>query len=444
MFFPGSPAIDLIGGFLPPPNNPPFTTTPSPTPPNTPLYTNYVSDIDYLRNMPVNIPASWQQYANIAEQMGQYLTQTPTGAFYPQYQYIQEAQGAKAPISEYGQFYTELLGQQIPQLQGSPTYQQLQSMFQANIGRLSQLPSSLEQQYRQHIQYLSDIPGLSAIDAPYLTTAYENIDRTYDAARQRLLQEYARRGIEPSSGIVQSELRKIEEARAADKAKAQRDLAMWQIQEQRSRLAEARGLEAALEQLERVRTSGAQQLMSALEQLERARLAETRGVAGLLSEAGIGNIIQQLALQQQAGVAAQALENWLTGRALQALPIFQQIPQITQALDQLERSRRAEARGIESAMEEIERQRIMDMLALLSGTMPPAGGIGAAGGMAGMASQLAALLGQQAAGSWSALGQMIGQLIPIFTQQPQPQPQPQVVTTTTPKVFTGSKQIFPW
>lgn len=372
-----------------------------------PLYTGYVPDVDYLRNMPVNIPASWQQYANIAEQIGQYLTQTPAAAAAPQYQYIQEAIGAKQPVGQYGQIYTGVLGTQLPEARGSQTYQQLQ------------------QQYQQHISYLSDIPGLSAIDAPYLTSAFENIDRTYDTARQRVLQEYARRGIEPSSGIVQSELRKIEEARAADKARAQRDLAMWKIQEQRSRLAEARGLSAALEQL------------------ERARMAEERGIAGALAQSGISTILQQLGLQQQAAAYARGLEDWLTGRALQALPIFQQIPQITQALDQLERARRAEARSIEAMMDEVERQRIFDMLALLSGSMPPTAGISAAGGLAGLASNLAAMLNQQAGAGWSTLGQMLGQLLyPVFTGPTPTQPSQQPATGFAPKVFTGGKDLF--
>ncbi|MEM4297330.1 MAG: hypothetical protein QW815_03055, partial [Nitrososphaerota archaeon] len=164
--------------------------------------------------------------------------------------------------------YADIVGEKYRQMLESTPYQELQ------------------QQYRQDIEKLRQPVGQSGIDQAYLTTAYENIDRNYDAARQRLLLEYARRGIEPSSGIVQSELRKLEEARAADKAKAERDLAMWKIQEQRSRAAEAR------------------QIQGTLEALERERIGQELGIAGMVPQ------------------IARGLEEFLTGRLVQSVPFF--------------------------------------------------------------------------------------------------------------------------
>jgi hypothetical protein len=102
------------------------------------------------------------------------------------------------------------------------------------------------------------------------------------------------------------------------------------------------------------------------------------------------------------------VETWATQRALQALPILYQIPQIAQALDAFERSRRAEARGIETMQDELERQRLFDMLTLLGGTAPSAGGIAAVAPYAATLSQLAAALGLQAGQTWGSLGQLLG------------------------------------
>jgi hypothetical protein len=341
--------------------NTPWVPPPIPAgqPYQPPTYQNYMPDVDYLRQMPWNIPASYQTYADIATQIGGYLLQ-------PQRNVIDQYSRA-----------IETLSRQQQEVRESPTFQ--------DIG----------QQYRRDIEYLRAEPGQGEYDRAYLTTAFENIDKTYDAAKQRMLLEYARRGIEPSSGVVQSELRKIEEARAADKAKAQRDLAMWKIGEQRSRLAEARGVAGLLAQI------------------EAAQRGEERGLA-----------------TQIPGIAQMA-EDWATGRALRALPILYQIPQIAQALDVYERARRAEARGIETMLDEIERQRILDMLAILSGTVPPAGGIAAVSPYAATASQLAALLGQQAGAAWGSLGEILGSLVYNWPQQ-QTQPQPTPPTTWVP------------
>jgi hypothetical protein len=345
------------------------TTTSSPTTPTQPYQPptyqgGYVSDIDYLRQMPQNIPSAFQEYANVAERLAGYLLQ-------PQYNVLIPYVGAIGTLAR-----------QQQQVRESPTFQ--------DIGR----------QYRQDIEYLRSEPGQGEYDRAYLTTAFENVDKTYDAAKQRMLLEYARRGIEPSSGIVQSELRKLEEARAADKAKAQRDLAMWKVGEQRSRLAEARGVAGLLAQLE----------------------AAQRG--------------EERALATQIPSIAQMAEDWATSRALRALPMLYQIPQISQGLDVYERGRRAEARSIEMMLEEMERQRMLDMMAILSGTAPSPGGVAAVSPYAATTAQLAALLGQQAGAAWGSLGEILGSLIYNWPQQ-QPQPQPTPTTWIPPKPIKG-------
>ena len=339
--FPGKPGTPGAPGV---PGKTPGTPPPGFTPPmSNPAST---SDIDFLRTMPREYIELARQYMDIAKRAGEYLLTTP-----------QEL------VSAYSR-YLDFLRNQLPQITASPTY------------------GSLQQQYGEDIAYLRQGPG-EGIDQAFLTTARENINRQYDASRQRLLQEYARRGLEPSSGIVQSELRKLEEARLADLAKAERDLAMWKIGETRSRLAEARSIAAALEGL------------------ERARMGEQRAVAGMIPQ------------------AAQALETFLTGRRVQAVPLFGIPFQVTQQMDQYERSRRAEARAIETLLNELERQRIFDMLAVLSGTYPPTGPASVAGSYAGYASNLAAALSQAAGSAWSDLGALLGS---IFAQQRQATP----------------------
>ncbi|MEM4360472.1 MAG: hypothetical protein QXT45_08090 [Candidatus Bilamarchaeaceae archaeon] len=319
-------------------------------PPPMPIPLQPIPDIDYLRNMPPNIPQLYQMYADIAEQTGRYLRGFPSGV-----------------ASAYSG-YADIIGEQYRRMRESAPYQELQ------------------QQFRQDVQALRQPVGQSGIDQAYLTTAYENVDRNYDAARQRLLLEYARRGIEPSSGIVQSELRKLEEARAADKAKAERDLAMWKIQEQRSRAAEAR------------------QIQGMLEALERQRIGQELGIAGMVPQ------------------TARALEEFLTGRLVQSVPFFATPAQLAVALDQLERSRRAEARGIETMLNEFERQRILDALSLLTGTYPSAGPSSVIGNYAASLANLAGQLGMSAGSAWENLGSLIGWITANQrTQQPQPQ-----------------------
>lgn len=313
-----------------------------PTPPS-----QSAPDIDYLRRMPPNIPQLYQKYANIAEQTGQYLRTLPSGV-----------------ISAYSR-YADIVGEQYRRMRESALYQEML------------------QQFRQDIERLRQPVGQSGIDQAYLTTAYENVDRNYDAARQRLLLEYAKRGIEPSSGIVQSELRKLEEARAADKAKAERDLAIWKIQEERSRVAEAR------------------QIQSMLEELERQRIAQELGIAGTIPQ------------------IARSLEDFLTGRLVQSVPFFAIPAQLATTLDQIERSRRAEARAIEMMMNELERQRILDALALLTGTQPSAGPSSVVGNYAAALANLAGQLGMSAGSAWENLGALLGWIFAGQKTQPQ-------------------------
>jgi len=474
-------------------NQPP--RTPPPPIPAFPTTQPYMPDVDYLRwGMPPSIPQSFQMYTDVARELGQYMLQPQYGVLGPYTQALetlarQQQEVRESPLyAQIGQY----LQSDISQLRAPPTevvqgyqeytdiarqigqqlLQQPEEVTQRFTGALETLArqqaavresptlQQVAQQLRQNIQYLQAEPGAGEIDQAYLTQAYENIDRTYDTARQRILQEYARRGIEPSSGIVQDQLRKIEEARAADKAKAQRDLAMWKIQEQRSRLAEARQVAGTLAQLEAQQRAEERALATAQPELARALLQLTTGrtlqalpvlqqipqAAAFLEQLGrartaeaqrLANVLLQMAAAQRAeerGLAtmqpglAREVEDWATGRAARALPILYQIPQITMALDQLERSRRAEARAIEQMLEAAERQRLFDMLSILGGTAPSPAGAAVVGPWAEHASTLAAMLGQQAAQTWGGLGALLGQLLGGWQQ-------PTTTTTTQPSLW---------
>jgi hypothetical protein len=93
-------------------------------------------------------------------------------------------------------------------------------------------------------------------------------------------------------------------------------------------------------------------------------------------------------------------------------------------------------------LEEMERQRMLDMMAILSGTAPSPGGVAAVSPYAATTAQLAALLGQQAGAAWSSLGEILGSLVYNWpTQQPQLQPTP--TTWIPPKPTKGTFGMVP-
>ena len=159
----------------------------------------------------------------------------------------------------------------------------------------------------------------------------------------------------------------------------------------------------------------------------------------MLARLEAGQRAEERALATMRPELARVVEDWATGRAVRALPVLYQIPQIAAALDQLERSRRAEARAIEQMLEDVERQRIFDMLALLQGTAPSPSGVAAVSPLAANAAQLSAMLGQQAAQAWGGLGALLGQLIGTWWPPQTTQP-----ATTTPTYWMQPVQTGPY
>lgn len=265
----------------------------------------YLSDTGYLRSTPAGMADAYSAYIHQTQQPPQWWS---------------DLRGTRQFLHE-DPFYAAQWLQQAQQY--------------------ATLPTDLAQRYRQDIDYLRARPGEGEYERAYLTSAAENIDRLYDAKAQRIIENAARRGLDPSSGPVQELLAQNEEARTQDKARAHRDIAMWQVNEQRSRVAEARGIEGQLEALERLRQTtgrGIEQLLEA-QRLDR-----------LLRALSLGQTLDQSQLQRRGLLAS----------------IFREI-------DALERQRRAEARGVESALDQAERQRLLDLLSFLSGTQPPSG-----------------------------------------------------------------------
>ncbi|MDR7534694.1 MAG: hypothetical protein QN162_15340 [Armatimonadota bacterium] len=90
-----------------------------------------------------------------------------------------------------------------------------------------------------------------------------------------------------------------------------------------------------------------------------------------------------------------------------------------QAIDRRQRNLAA-ARAIEAMMENIERQRLFDLLAMLSGNPNYAGAAGqAAAGLAPLLGQQAALFGQAAGSAFGNLGDLFALLLDMNRQPPQ-------------------------
>ncbi len=224
---------------------------------------------------------------------------------------------------------------------------------QEEIARLWADPA-LQQQYQQDIGYLRGTPG-EGMDQAFLTTARENIENRYRASIGNIMRQASMRGIEPSSGPIQDQIRQLEEAKDREMADAERQLAMWKINEQRSRLAESRGVSSELEGI----------------------LTGRRGRA-----LGLG----------------EALDNMLLGRRGLEKGIFQE-------LDALEQQRRAQSRGVEQSLDQQERQRLMDVLGFIQGAQPSSTPATLTSQWAATTGQQSAEAGQGFAGGLAGLGQ---------------------------------------
>jgi hypothetical protein len=192
---------------------------------------------------------------------------------------------------------------------------------QTEIARLQQNPQFLNQ-YQQDINYLRETPGKGQFEQSFMTQAQQNIDQRYEAAKQNLTREAARLGQDPTSGLFRDQFRLMNEAKANEMAQSQRQLEMWRMGEQRSRFQEARQLEPYMQDVIAAR--------------QRQAL-------------GYGQNIDQTMLQR-AGIGAQT----------------------SQQLEALEQARRGQARGVESALDQGERQRLMDVTGFLQAGQPSA------------------------------------------------------------------------
>lgn len=191
-------------------------------------------------------------------------------------------------------------------------------LIEQELKRLQTLPA--RGQYEQDISYLRADPGSEGIDASYLTSARENVENRFKAAQGNIMRQASMRGIEPTSGVIQDQLRQLEEAKVKEMATADRELAMWKIGERRSRLGESRSVADRLEEL-------------------------TSGRAGRGIELG------------------DRADASVLGRRGLETSLFRE-------LDAQEQARRAGARGIERELDQDERQRLMDLIGIIQGSQP--------------------------------------------------------------------------
>jgi hypothetical protein len=247
------------------------------------------------------------------------------------------------------------------------------SRWEQQSSDLSGLPTSLESRSREDIDYLRQLPGTGAFEQAALTSANEKADAYYNSIRQRAQQDAARMGTDVTSGATAYRMNEAEMGRAQDKARAARDLAMWQLGEHRSRLGESRGIEGQLEALARARQTQGRGIDEALE----AQRLNRRGGAIQLG---------------------QSLDSAQQGRLGMQTGLFRE-------MDALEQQRRAAARGIESDLDQGERQRLMDLLGFLQGGQPSSGPSQIATQQAALAEQQAARRSAEQSNTWNNLGQ---------------------------------------
>lgn len=195
-------------------------------------------------------------------------------------------------------FLTSIIKGQLGALSqpaSDPLGESLKAFLAKQLGTLSSAPpvsfsagngllNDFVTEGRQRISELNQAPFSAGEEAALKTRAREDQVIARDAAKQRVLQDAARRGLGESSGVIQEGMQSAEHAFTAADAKAQNDLMLYisdQIQQRKNKaadisqsLAGAGQADAAMQMQGQIASSSANQ----------AHTSQIMGIAGALAE----------------------------------------------------------------------------------------------------------------------------------------------------------------
>lgn len=232
-----------------------------------------------------------------------------------------------APPSQYSDPHTKQLEemlQQIIALRMQPVNDPYAAMFQQALQQRANSLGGANKQVDQLMAYLQERftslqgPGYTGAENEVIRTqALDPMEQDRSAAKKRVIDRLAARGLTPDSGIYQQALLEVDKAFDAMRGETQGALASNELARREDRAQRAEVIGGQLVDIPEARSREQLDVFSALEQLsqtmrseEDARSRESLGYAGVLSDLGPQRM--QLALQAMgAGGSPESLGNSL-------------------------------------------------------------------------------------------------------------------------------------
>ena len=220
--------------------------------------------------------------------------------------------GHPVPPSQYSDPYSSLLesliGSRIGGLQGGYddfARRQYETALQDRARSLSSGNAQLDQLMGYLQERFTDLkkPGFTGAENEVIrTSALDPIEQDRSAAKQRILTEISRRGIDPKSGIAQEMLAEVDRGFDAIRGTTQTQLASTEMARREDRASRAQSIGAQLADIPDARAREQLDVFGALEKLsmlarqeDEARSREAISYGGVLSDMGPQRL--QLAMQ---------------------------------------------------------------------------------------------------------------------------------------------------
>ena len=221
--------------------------------------------------------------------------------------------GGQLPGNQYSDPYTQLLEQlmkaRIGMLQGGINDPMRQQLMGAYGQRAQQLGQAAEPEYQALLKRLesrfNDLrgPGYTGAEGEAIRTqALDPIESDRTAARQRVLERLAARGLDPNSGIAQQALLEVDKAFDGMRATTQTTLTTNDLQRREGRQQRADQIKGTLYDIPQARAREQLDVFSAMDLLEQtmrneeqANSREAIGYGGALADLGPQRL--QLAMQ---------------------------------------------------------------------------------------------------------------------------------------------------
>ena len=220
--------------------------------------------------------------------------------------------GGDLPTNQYSDPYTQMLENLIKSRIGmlqSPVDDFYRQQYQTAMQNRANALGQAEPQYAQLLKFLQDRfeslkgPGYTGAENEVIRTgALDPIERDRTAAKKRMADQLASRGLDPNSGIFQDAMRQVDATFDGMRGVTQNELTINDLNRRESRQQRAETLGAQLVDIPQMRSREQLDVFGALEQLsnlvrqdEEGRSREAIGYAGGLNDLSMNRL--QMAMQ---------------------------------------------------------------------------------------------------------------------------------------------------